>query len=133
MSNSKSIENYLNSIEQKFNQQNKLIEYLSNRVKQLESETYKDEEIQRLSDELDKVKKDLCRGFPISIEEQTAIDQWKKKHDEEDHSYVTFDQRLRAEGVSGGRYSYHFVPTSLGTSGVVRCSCGAEFEFQEIG
>ena len=27
----------------------------------------------------------------------------------------------------------NFVPTSIGTSGVIKCSCGAEFEFQEIG
>lgn len=34
---------------------------------------------------------------------------------------------------SGGRYEYIFVPTGLGISGTVVCSCGAKFEFQKIG
>lgn len=72
-------------------------------------------------------------GSAIGEKEQASIDAWKKKHDEEVHGYDTFGKRLKAEGVSGGRYSYHFVPTSIGTSGVIKCNCGAEFEFREIG
>ena len=71
--------------------------------------------------------------FPISKDEENAIEEWKKKHDEDVHGLTTNNLRMKAEGVSGGRYSYHFVPTALGTSGVIKCSCGAKFEFQEIG
>ena len=53
--------------------------------------------------------------------------------DEEVHGWTTDRMRMKAEGCCGGRYSYKFVPTSLGVSGVIRCHCGAEFEFQEIG
>ena len=59
--------------------------------------------------------------------EKEAIDAWKLTHEEEAHGGNSYS------GSIGGRYSYHFVPTSVGTSGVVRCSCGAEFEFCEIG
>ena len=57
----------------------------------------------------------------------------EKKHDAKVHGWTDNKMRMKAEGVSGGRYSYRFVPTSLGTSGVIRCHCGAKFEFQKIG
>ena len=53
---------------------------------------------------------------------------WEKEHG------LTSDRlRTKAEGRSCSRYSYKFVPTVLGTSGVIRCHCGATFEFQKIG
>lgn len=107
----------------------KRIKYLEEENRKLKEEYSKDEEIQSMQKRLDEMQKDYWRGFPISEEEQKAIDEWKKKHDEEAHGYM----RMRAEGCGGGRYAYQFVPTSLGTSGVIKCSCGARFEFQEIG
>lgn len=108
------------------------IKYLEEENKLLKEESYKDNELQKMKEKLDRMEKDYWRGFPISKEEEVAIEEWKKKHDEEEHNIKTLDDRLRAGGCIGGRYSYHFVPTSIGTSGVVRCSCGAEFKFQEI-
>ena len=110
----------------------KRIKYLEEENKKLKDEHYKDGEIQTMKSELDKMKKDYWRGFPISENEEKAIEKWKKEHDKKVHGFSK-KLRMKAEGVSGGRYSYHFVPTALGTSGVIRCSCGAEFEFQEIG
>lgn len=110
-----------------------LVGKVNERNTKLHSEHFKDETIQSLQKKLKEMEEDYIRGFPISEKEQASIDAWKKKHDEEVHGYDTFEKRLKAEGVSGGRYSYHFVPTSIGTSGVIKCSCGAEFEFQEIG
>lgn len=101
--------------------------------KKLKEGYSKDTEIQEMQQQLDKMQKDYWRGFPITEEEQVAIEAWKKEHDEKAHGYTTDTLRMKAEGVSGGRYLYKFVPTSLGVSGVIRCSCGAEFEFQEIG
>lgn len=86
-----------------------------------------------MQERLDEMQKDYWRGFPITEKEQKAIDEWKKKHNEEAHGYTTDYMRMRAEGCSGGRYAYQFLPTALGTSGVIKCSCGAKFEFQEIG
>lgn len=109
------------------------ISYLRKENKKLKSENYKDEELRTMKEKLDQMKEDYWRGFPISEKEDKAIREWKKKHEEEVHGLKTEEQRLKAQGVSGGRYSYYFVPTGLGTSGVVRCSCGAKFEFQKIG
>lgn len=111
----------------------KRIKYLEEENHKLKEEYNKDEEIQKMKERLDKMQKDYWRGFPITEAEEKAIDKWKKKHDEEVHGYTTDRMRMKAEGCCGGKYSYHFIPTALGTSGVVRCYCGAEFEFQEIG
>ena len=108
------------------------IKYLEEENKKLKEDNYKDTELQNIKQQLEKMKKDYWRGFPISEDEEESIEEWKKKHDEKVHGY-TKEMRMKAEGVSGGRYSYRFCPTALGTSGVIRCSCGAEFEFQEIG
>lgn len=109
------------------------IKYLEEENKKLKEKSYKDEELQSIKEQLDKMKKDYWRGFPISEKEEKAIEAWKEKHEKEVHGLITEELRMKSQGVSGGRYSYHFVPTAIGTSGVVRCSCGAEFEFQEIG
>ena len=111
----------------------KRIKYLEEENRKLKEEYNKDEEIKKMQECLDKMQKDYWRGFPITEAEENAIEKWKKKHDKEVHGYTTDRMRMKAEGCSGGRYSYRFVPTALGTSGVIRCHCGAEFEFQEIG
>lgn len=109
------------------------IKYLEEENKKLREEYNKDEEIQEMKSEVEKMRKDYWRGFPITEKEEAAIEAWKKKHDEEVHGWTTDTMRMKAEGVSGGRYSYHFIPTSLGVSGTIRCHCGVEFEFQKIG
>lgn len=109
------------------------IKRLEEENRKLKEEYSKDKEIQKMQERLDKMQKDYWRGFPITEAEENAIEEWKKRHDEEVHGYTTDRMRMKAEGCCGGRYSYKFVPTALGTSGVIRCHCGAEFEFQEIG
>lgn len=109
------------------------IKWLTEENRRLKEEYNKDEEIQKMQECLNKMQKDYWRGFPITEAEETAIEEWTKKHDEEAHNLTTDSLRMKAGGCSGGRYSYHFVPTSLGTSGVIKCSCGAKFEFQKIG
>lgn len=109
------------------------IKYLEEENRKLKEEYSKDEEIQKMQECLDKMQKDYWRGFPITESEQNAIEKWKKKHDENAHGLTNDRLRMKAGGCCGGRYSYHFVPTSIGTSGVVKCHCGAEFEFQELG
>lgn len=60
------------------------------------------------------------------------IKEWQLKHDAEKHGLKTMEQRLRAGGCCGGRYTYQFVPTSIGTIGEVICSCGEKFTFQDL-
>lgn len=109
------------------------IKSLREENKKLKEENWKDKELQDMKERLEKMQNDYWRGFPITEEEENAIREWQKKHEAEAHGLTTRAMRMKAGGVSGGRYSYKFLPTSIGCSGVVRCSCGAEFEFQEIG
>lgn len=110
----------------------KRIKYLGEENKKLKDEHYKDSEMQRMEAELKKAKEDLYRGFPISEKEQEKIREWELKHDAEKHGLKTMEQRLRAGGCCGGRYTYQFVPTSIGTVGEVICSCGEKFTFQDF-
>lgn len=107
----------------------KRIKYLEEENRRLKEEYSKDEEIKKMQQKLDKMKKDYYRGFPITEEQKSKIDAWIKKHDEEVHG-IKNDIPMK---TGGGSYSYVFLPTSIGVSGVVECSCGAEFEFQELG
>ena len=107
------------------------IERLEEENKKLKDEVWKDEELQKMKTELEEMRADYNRGFPITESEQKKIDAWKEKHEEEVHG-VRNDMPSYKRG-RGGSYSYHFYPTSIGTSGVIKCSCGAEFEFCEIG
>lgn len=84
------------------------------------NETYKIGYVSKLREENKRLKEDYYRGFPISKEEKEAIDKWADEH------YKTCPYKRAG-------YSYHFYPSPLGVSGVVQCSCGAKFEFQEIG
>ena len=68
----------------------------------------------------------------VMPEDLKSIEEWKNKHAAEAHGVVTLDHKLRRYGSVGGVYSYHFTPTSIGTVGKVKCSCGAEFTFQDL-
>lgn len=110
------------------------IERLKEENRKLKDEVWKDEELQNMKEQLDKMKAKYYRGFPISKQEEIAIKEWKENHEEEVHGLKTSLQRMNAQRASGGRYSYIFYPTAIGCSGVVKCnSCGEEFEFCEIG
>lgn len=102
------------------------INFLEERVKHLESEHFKDDEIQRLKQKNEKLSEDYWRGFPITKEEKEAIDNWWKKHREEKHNGKFYT------GTIGGSLEYHFIPTSIGTVGEVVCSCGEKFCFCEL-
>ena len=110
------------------------IKRLKEENQKLKDGVWKDEELQDMKEQLDKMKAKYYRGFPISKQEEIAIKEWKEKHEEEVHGLKTSLQRMNACGASGGRYSYIFYPTAIGCSGVIKCnSCGEEFEFCEIG
>lgn len=80
--------------------------------------------VERLNKQLKDCQNDLNRGFPITEEEDLAINKWMK-----DHSAIKHN---RACGCGGGSYSFVFIPTGLGTIGYVSCTCGDEFVFREI-
>ena len=106
------------------------IERLKEENQKLKDEVWKDEELQDMKEQLDKMKAKYHRGFNITEEEDATIKEWKKKHEEEVHGLTA----PTAHGAAGGGYSYIFYPTAIGCAGVVKCNaCGEEFVFCEIG
>lgn len=87
-------------------------EYLQKENERIKSETYKDEELSKMKSEYDRMKEDYYRGFPISEKESEKIKQWMKEHDNDFYK----DTKI---GTIGGRYTYEFQPTSLGTIGTI--------------
>ena len=120
------LEQFIEILEQENERLKKENEYIK-------SKEYAHTELAKMQEELKELQKEYDLGFPITENENERILQWQKEHEAKIHKATTTKQRMYLQGVSGGRYSYHFLPTAIGTSGVVRCSCGAEFEFQEIG
>lgn len=106
--------------------------YLESENKRLLNEHYKDKEMTAMKESLDAARKDLNRGFPISEEEWKAIKEWQRKHEEEKHGANYATGKMRYSGAIGGSYDYIFTPTSIGTIGEIRCSCGAKFCFQNM-
>lgn len=107
-------------------------ERLSEENSRLKNENYKDEELSKMKTQLEKMQKDYYRGFPISEMQQKNICEWIDRHNEEVHSCHTLEDKIKRGGCIGGTYKYEFVSTSIGTVGTIKCSCGAEFTFQDI-
>lgn len=128
-----SIDKTLEEIKEEFSCKEIRIKFLERENKRLKDEAYKDSELQSMKMQFERMQAEYYRGFPISESEDTAIKEWMEMHDRKAHGLTNGTLMMKAGGCIGGRYSYHFTPTSIGTSGVIRCSCGAEFEFQEIG
>lgn len=126
------LEDCLRAIRQRNEDNEESIKRLQEKCRVLEEEYSQDEEIQKMKAALKQMSDDYYRGFPISAAEKEAIDAWRHKHDEEVHGLHTFKDRLAAGGAIGGRYTYRFVPTSIGIVGTVECGCGATFEFQSL-
>lgn len=120
----------------------KCIESIINRINEAEdskeaalkklAEWNKDEELQKLRNELEKTKADSYRGFPISEDEKNKIDEWINNHLKEKHDLITLEQKIASQGAIGGRFTYEFIPTSIGTIGTIKCTCGDKFVFREL-
>ena len=106
--------------------QDVVISALREEIEFLKNKYDENEEIKELKRRLREESYKNLNGFPIAEEEVKAIEEWKKKHEQEAHNGSSY------AGAIGGRYSYHFIPTSISTIGYVKCSCGAEFTFSEI-
>ena len=119
------IKAYIQSIEQRNT-------YLEKENKKLKDEHFKDKSIAKMSQELKEATDDLYRGFPISEKEMESINIWEEKHEIEKHGLVTEKMRMKFQGCCGGKYTFEFVPTSIGTIGTVKCSCGDSFTFQDL-
>lgn len=106
--------------------------YLEKENKRLLDEHFKDEELSKMKEELAETRKELNRGFPISEDEWNRLKEWQRQHEEEVHGADYENHKYVKSGAIGGSYTYKFIPTSIGTFGTCICSCGAEFDFQEV-
>ena len=100
-------------------------DYLAEENRKLKDEVYKDNEIIKLKEENEKLWKENRRGFSINEEEQNLIDKWQESHNAEKH-------KSKSAGAIGGRFSFVFTPTSIGTIGKIKCSCGEEYVFKDL-
>lgn len=125
-------EECLMAMQKRYEDAEAAIEKLEKENKALKDEHYKDEKLQRMQEELTSLRRAIYRGFPISEEDQKRITRWQKEHDKEAHGITDIKGHLAKAGAIGGDYTYEFVPTSIGTFGSVKCTCGAKFEFQEV-
>ena len=108
------------------------IKYLEKQNKELLDEAYKDNKLKEMQDELERMRADYRRGFPITEAEEKAIEKWCNKHDEKVHKLKTNKDKMKAGGCIGGSFTYCFICTSIGTLGYVKCHCGKEFTFRDL-
>lgn len=88
----------------------------------------KDKEIQKLKAEIKELQNTLYKkvDFSITEKEKELINTWINEHVDAKHEGSHY------AGAIGGRYTYCFIPTSLGEIGYVQCACGDKFYFREI-
>ena len=87
----------------------------------------KDKEISKLLKENKELKNKLIKqnDFVITDREEKDITEWIESHLNEFHN-----SRDNISIYAG--FSYEFTPTSIGTVGIVKCSCGDEYCFRDI-
>ena len=117
LSNEKDIEKASESIKETILWYKSVVDTLREKVNYLESENYKDEELQNMKAQLEKMQEGYRRGFPITKEESDDINKWKKNHDATEHGNVD-----GYHGAIGGGYTYEFIPTSIGSFGTCFCN-----------
>ena len=115
----------------RFDDQKKTIDNLRNQIKELTDSQYKDKKLQEMKAELDKMQREYNRGFSITDDEWKTIETWKEKHDREVHGLTECNEKVG--GTIGGRYTFEFIPTTIGIIGIIKCgSCGEKFVFREL-
>lgn len=118
-----SVPELIQALQKKFEYDEEVLNSLKQANTELRDSHYKDRELLEMKSRLDKAIGDLTRGFPISDEEDKCICEWKTKHIQERHGGKTYS------GAIGGRFSYHFIPTSIGVFGTIECDdCMAKYK-----
>ena len=93
------------------------------KMEEMRDEKWKDSQLTQMREELNRVKQDYYRGFPISQQEQDEIDNWEDNHWTNQHMAPDLKSRLAKMGAIGGSFKYEFIPTSIGVVG--KCICSA--------
>lgn len=118
-----SFQECINMIVERINEAEEEKQIAQQAVRKYEEEINADSRVKEIKAKYDEATMALYRGFGISKEESEAITEWKNQHDKNQHGLFTDSMKLKAGGVSGGRYHYEFYPTAIGTS--AECVCGA--------
>jgi len=108
-------------------------EQMEEKNAELEDHHWKDSKLQELKNKYEKMESDYYRGFPISEKQDKAICEWKEQHYTNIHNAPDTRSRIAMSGVSGGSFSYKFVPTSIGTYGICQCNSCCERMLKELG
>lgn len=124
--NVETLQRTLDDLRRDVENMHKIIDKYAEENRKLQSEYYKDELVAELRADCLALEKERKRSFTITEAEQKAIDEWRHTHEQYNHGGSGTD------GAIGGRYTYHFTPTSIGTVGKIQCSCGVEFTFSEV-
>ena len=109
----------LDSIKTRFEELIQANQSLFGRLQELKQEKWADERLIEMKDKLKTMSEEYYRGFPISSEAESRINEWKKNH-------------RHSGGAIGGTFTYEFIPTSIGTIGTIKCACGDSFTFEDL-
>ena len=133
-SNEKEFNKWLNGIKTAFEVKNKDIQCLKEKIKKLEDEKWKDNELQNMKKTYDEMKANYYRGFSISKKEQNAINEWQKNHLTNQHNLKTLKQKVSFGGAIGGNFKFEFILTAIGTVGSCICeSCQSQARKDSMG
>lgn len=106
----------LDLIKERYQNKKKQIQNLWGQLKNFKAQVYKDEELAKMKQSYDRMKKDYNRGFAMTEEQTAHVHDWRVTHENNHHGgYPAY------HGVSGGGYAYEFVPTAIGLA--QRCIC----------
>ena len=109
----KNLQAVIDGLEEKDN----VINSLQEENKRLKDKHYKDAELQKLQERIDKLQGDCGRGFPITYNEQEVIDELREKH---------------KKICPHCSFKYVFDSSSIITFGYLKCNvCGDEIKFAE--
>ena len=126
----KDMDKLLNEVKEQYDFLDNLVEELRKENLRLKDEAYKDKGLSKIQEQLNREREDFRRGFPITKEEEGSINAWVALHLREKH----WDKRNNcplSTGAVGGRFTYEFLPTSIGVFGTIKCHCGDKFCFRK--
>lgn len=95
-------------------------------VRESRLEIYEKEEMKRLKESYDSMRREMSLGFPITEKEHDKIEAWKKdwfKRKRGGDEYM---------GAIGSGFTYSFMPTGIGTIGEIIAPDGEKFKFQDL-
>ena len=108
-------------------------ESVEDKNKELLNEHWKDSQLSEMKEKYSQMENAYHRGFPISEDQQKAINNWKDQHWEKKHNAPDLLSRLDKQGAIGGAFEYRFVPTSIGIVGTICCQSCKQKVKRELG